>query len=229
MNTQVGFTNPSVTYEKMRHTDTSARIMNDDVRNYVLREAFKTAWSAWYARWRAFFDKTMDEKFSNVFKTDEIAAQAEAYRQDLARFQATYKQERDANGQPLPSNTPDVPITPPPDKEDEKSTGIPLWALLVGLGVVGAGVGVYYVMKKQYQLAEKALPLLPSILAPEATLLSKAATSHDVSGRVQYAFAKAGHDVVARPMLGGDCGCQRDLDIRAAEPRAFTKYILSGS
>jgi hypothetical protein len=206
----VGFTWNATTYEKMQRTDTTARILNDDVRMYVTRESFKTAFAQWYAKWRAFFDKTMDEKWSNVLRSDAIAEQAAAYEQDLVRWQDGYAAERDAQGKPLPSNAPKLQVTPPPPDGEKKDEGLPLWVFIAGVGLVAAGVFAYFAVKRMQQvrnnIEKDVLPLvMGASMGPTGVALAKAA-AHDP-----------------------DCGgCGRDLDIKPASPRVGAKYILSG-
>lgn len=212
MNTTVGFTSPATTYEKMRRVDTAARILNDDIRAYVTNPAFREAYERWYTRWREFYDRTMGEKVSNVFRSDEIAELTGGYEQDLARYQESYSAERDAQGRPLPSHSPKVPVTPPPSTDDKKEEGIPLWHFLLGVGVIGAGVFAYYTAKRMMQvrsaIEKDVLPIaMGATMGPAGVALARAA-AHDPSPST--------------------CGCSRDLEVVPAAPRAYAKYILSG-
>ncbi len=216
--TMVGYTNLGPVLDEMKNTDATASIFNDDVRNYVTDASFKKAWETWYANWKEFYAARFNGRTNfDILHTDDVAAKAREYRQDLARFQATYANMKTADGKPLASNAPQLQITPPPRPEDKKD-GIPLWTFLAVAGVLGVGVFIYWRLKKTGQmlaarervLKEDVLPLaLSSHFGPElGTSLSKAATAGDATRAT--------------------CECARDLEMKVV-PRAASKYILSGS
>lgn len=218
----VGWTNPNDFYPDMKKTDATARIFNDDVRNFVKDEPFKNAWNTWYPRWREFFDsKNYAGVSMDLLRTDATVAQYQEYKQDLARFQTTY-QGLKSDGKPLPSNAPIVPITPVPG-EAKKQDGIPLWWFLAGIAVIGTGVFIYYRLKKASRMLEARENFLVNDAVPFITKplgsLSK-----------PFAQAVAVRDAEVLPALPAPaCGeCARDLEVTPV-PRAATKYFLSGS
>lgn len=220
-----------LTIDHIKQTLATARIFNDDVRNFAKDEAFKKGWEGWFATFREWAETRIsrhERKWTillgplatnpDLTNTDEIAVTATERRQDLARFQATYATLKSADGKPLPSNAPIVPITPPPQQE-KKADGIPLWALLLGVGVVGAGVFIYWRLKKTSQMLDARRAVLEKDVLP---LVLGSSMGPELGG----AFAKA---ATARDAVGATCECARDLEIKSLPPRAATRYLLSGS
>jgi hypothetical protein len=217
----VGFTNLNPVLNEMKQTDATARIFNDDVRANVVDGDFKTAWNTWYADWREFFEGRFNSRTNtDIFSTDKIAERAANYRQDLARFQVTYQGMTTADGKRLPSNAPVIQVTPLPNDPNVKQDGIPLWALLLGVGAIGAGVFIYWRLKKTGQMLDHRRQILEKEVVPLVF-------SESLGPSLGPAFAKAAtaHDL---PAAAPSCGCQRDLDVIPV-PRAASKYFLSRS
>ncbi len=212
--THVGWTNPSTTYEKMRQTNVAATILDGDMRLYA-SDTLKTAWMKWYSAWTQFFETTMQtmNKLGVVLSmsTDELAAQSEAYRQDLARFQATYAAQKDPQGNPLPSNSPPVPITQLPGAEPKE--GLPLWAFALGAVLIGGTVFFVYSMRKAAQELAAKKDVLERRVLPMVM-------SSTMGPQLGPAFAEA---AVARD--GVPCGCSHTANDPG--PRPALKYLLT--
>lgn len=231
----VGYTSLGPVIEEMDHTNATAKILDDDVRNYVKDENYKKAWGVWFAEWTEFYQKRKERQASwrvllgplasnpDLANSDAIAEQARKYRQDLARWQATYAAMRDAQNKPLPSNAPKVEIPPLPGVPG--APGIPLGTFLLIAGAIGVAVFIYWRLKKtsdslsrkQAVLEETVLPaaLFP-YFGPKAGEAAKLATTRDMPALAE-----------AAPSVSGDCGCARDLEL-TLKPRAASKYFLSG-
>lgn len=195
MTTRVGFTNPQSTYEKMDMTNAKAKVLNESM-TLSQNAALRSAWAAWFARWTSFYETKRNEfagRFGNLFNSDELAAEADKYDQDLARFQVTLLQD---------NNAPPPDVTPP--KQEESSTGIPLWGFVALVGGIALCVGGYIYYRK----------------AKSAAFVKVLASARD---------ALPSPDAFAQALpTASDCGCGRDIDIRPADPRAASKYLLSG-
>lgn len=219
------------TIDGIKQTFATARIFNDDVRNFAKDEAFKKAWNAWYAVFSEWADTRItrhERKWTillgplatnpDLVNADEIAVRAAEYRQDLARFQATYATLTSADGKPLPSNAPSVQITPPPPQQKSQE-GIPLWVFLAGAAAIGAGVFIYWRVKKTGQMLHARQQVLEKDVLP---IVFGSSMGPELGG----AFAKA---ATARDAVCGCEGAARDLDVKEIPPRAATRYLLSGS
>lgn len=149
----VGWTPPTVIYDKMRHVDMAAKEMNALIAANVRNATLRSAWIAWYGNWQKFFDKYQGTfaKLGAVFYTDDLARQAEEYRRTFESFRATYAAERDEKGQPLPQPVAPIPsVLQPGDtkkegEDEKKGWSIPWWVWV--LGGAGVVVGGYFVVK----------------------------------------------------------------------------------
>jgi hypothetical protein len=191
----VGWTPPTVIYDKMRHVDMAAKEMNALILANVRSTSLRSAWVAWYDNWENFFEKYQGTfaKLGAVFYTDDLARQAEDYRRTFESFRATYAAERDDKGQPLPPPIAPIPaVLQPGDtkkEEEKKGWSLPWWVWVMG----GAGVvvGGYFIVKSvRNAVAEakaKRLALegnLPKLMEHYGipSGVSQAATAHAPSG-----------------------------------------------
>jgi hypothetical protein len=158
----IGYTTPSVTYDRMRQIDASADSLDRDMKAFVSNAQTLAAWAQWLKGWKTYIapfnleDKGAYEsaKLWAVLSSDDIARQVDSYRQQLDGWYLKYAKERLPNGQPVP----DPSGLPPTKGEIEAdraaknnsssapSVGLP-WYFWLGLGV--AGVGVLYLVYKQ--------------------------------------------------------------------------------
>lgn len=229
----VGYTSLGPVIEEMDHTNATAKILDDDIRNHVKDEGYKKAWGVWFAEWSEFYQKRKERQASwrvllgplasnpDLANTDQIAEQARKYRQDLARWQATYATLRDANNKPLPSNAPKVEITPLPNVPG--SQGIPLGTFLLVAGAIGLGVFIYWRLKKTSDSLSRKQAVLEETVLP-AALLPYFGTSNNEAARL--ATTRDMPALPPAPPVAGDCGCARDLEM-TLKPRAASKYFLS--
>lgn len=205
----VGWTTPTTIYEKMRAINASAEDLNPLVQVHIRRPEWKTAWDAWFGRWKAFFQKYQSDgaKLGALFYTDELAASTEEHRRILEDFQRGYSAEKNEKGEPLPAPNVPVPQPLPPkggDKEDE-GFKIPWWGWLLGGTVLVVG-GYYFFkfarstaadMRAKHRALEGALPrLLPGGIGEAAA--ARASDPSRLTLRDPAAFVTT-HAVVAEP------------------------------
>lgn len=147
----VGFVAPTITYDRMRQIQASAVTLDANIRHYVTDESFRRAWAAWYAEWLPFYEKYAGPDYSTsarlaaAFESDELSQQTESYRQTLERFASDYRNQRQANGQPVPplaGGSPSLGRIPLNPHDAPANLGIPAWLWVVG-GVALAGAGYY--------------------------------------------------------------------------------------
>jgi len=189
----VGWTAPTIIYDKMRHIDAGAKELNALMLANVKEPVVRAAWSAWYTQWLTFFAKYQGEfaKIGALFYTDDLARQTEDYRRTYESFRATYALQRDATGSPLPQPSTAVPsvLNPGETKKEDGSTPglqIPWWVWTIG--GIGLTVGGYLLYKKALELRAKRRALdaaLPTLLQgygiPKE--ISQAAVATDPSRR----------------------------------------------
>lgn len=150
----VGWTAPTVIYEKQRQVQASAAALDADITTHVKRPLFREAWAKWYADWSAFFRKYQDSnlnKLGAITYTDALNEQTERYRSQLLAWYETYAQEKDGD-KPVPPASAPPPVPAPPNPADKPwspfpdapSIGLSVpWYVWAGLGVVTAGT-LYY-------------------------------------------------------------------------------------
>jgi hypothetical protein len=149
----VGWTPPTVIYDKMRHIDSGVRELNVLLLVNVKSATLRAAWEAWYKNWQAFFEKYQGTfaRLGAVFYTDDLAAQTEEYRRIYESFRASYAVERGDKGEPLPPPSAPIPaVLTPGDKRKEgesKDSGwsLPWWFWVLGGAAVT--VGGYFLYK----------------------------------------------------------------------------------
>lgn len=152
----VGWTSPTVIYQKQREIQVSAASLNGDIEANVRRAAFKASWKSWYDGWTEFFGKYQNDSFAKlgaVTYTDALAAQTEAYRRQLLAWYDAYSREKDGDKPMPPPSSPAPPLDPigPPQPSggDEdpflptpKLPGLNVpWYVWVGVGAAVVGVG----------------------------------------------------------------------------------------
>jgi len=189
---------PTTIFEEMRAIKASADALDRDVQSQVQRQIFKDSWGAWYESWNKYYDKYLGPSSSAAKATVipenvEVWQTVQKWREQLTSWYDGYGRESGPNGVPLrPTGNP-PPKEPPPPPESEKSwwpsLNLPWWGIsLITLGVIGAGVGLFYVIRKQSREAEEDRKMirahLPQILTRGA--VSSAAdpapmTYHDPS------------------------------------------------
>lgn len=176
----VGFTAPTIIYDKMRNIDASANELDVKIHTYVGDPTFVRAWEAWVARWTPFFQKYQSDwsKLGAAFYSDELNRQTEEFRSQLLGFLDQYKLQRQPNGQPVPQPATPAPV-PANDPPAPPSTfGLPWWVWFLG-GV--AAVGGAYWLYKRYETAQAQKrvleqEVLPGLIGPG---LARAAAAHD--------------------------------------------------
>lgn len=170
-----GWTAPTLIYDKMRQVNVSATALNSDIGAHVRREAFKGSWAAWFANWRAFFEKYqgMSSRLAALTFTDELFQQVLSFESQLVSWYDAYGREKDGE-KPVPpaSGSPPVPNVPiPPSKELPTAPPgdglvIPWWAWVIGAGMVGAAGYMTYVYVKRAQAIRRVLDekVVPGVL-----------------------------------------------------------------
>lgn len=195
----VGFTTPSVIYEKMRQIQASAAALDGDVAANVRRDGFKAAWTAWFSTWGAFFRKHQEtfQRLANVANTDELNAQTDSYRQQLMNWYDAYTREQDpSSGQPVPPPSGQPPTPAPAQVEPGAGTDgftVPWWVwTLGGVALVGLGYWAYRSVTENVRILnarKEALEtrVLPGLIGPD---LAAAAAARDM-GAYPYAVPVA--------------------------------------
>lgn len=153
----IGWTTPTVTYERMRALQANAERLNASIQTYVVEGPYKAGWRAWYANWTAFYEKYAGPDASNgaklgaLFNTDDLAAQVDRYE---AEYQSYFK---DYANQKTPSGGKPPPISPPQKPVIQITSGLPWW-FWAGAGVAAVGIG--YVIYNRYQATKKRVAYL---------------------------------------------------------------------
>lgn len=189
----VGFTSPTTIYEKMRSLDREADALNQDVLANVSSDgtsgAYKRAWMAWYAQWKTFLAKTLDEKVGNLLHTDALDAEVDVKRGEFGGFKRDYPLQHRPDGTLVPS--PSVPVPAPLPKPGgggpSSESILPWWAWMIG-GIAVVGLG-YLGYRKYQELTAKRRAIetevLPGVLGgffgpKTGRSLAKAATARDM-------------------------------------------------
>ena len=171
-----GYTAPGITYDKMRQMQNgSARPLDLDIKTNVVDPTFRAAWTAWYEQaWLPFYEKFAGDDPSTLsrirasFTSDEVAARAEAYRQQLSDFYVSYPKQRNAAGQLVPPPTGASPALVGAPTAPGGLT-LPWWVWGIGLaGVAGVGYLAYtQVRDLQNKKAGLEKFVLPKILGED--------------------------------------------------------------
>lgn len=154
----VGFTEPKISFDRMRQIQATAEAFDRDVAAYVKDPVFAASWKGWYVRWRQFYDgyeldgsqwlvspQAMNLRAAVLAKSDEFASQVEGWRMQLEDFRAKYAALKDDSGQPLKSNTPIAPVPTPPIPAPIKASGFPWWGYALGaIAVAGLGAWAFW-------------------------------------------------------------------------------------
>lgn len=160
----IGFTAPTVTYDKIRTLQTKVIPLDADVRKNVPTTApFYAAWSLWFDDFERFYTLygpvDAPGHAQGVFISDELAAKTSAYWRDYQQLYDTYSAQKTAQGKPVPP--PSIPKgsepTVPPDNKGGGGGGgwsLPWWFWVGGTLVLGTALYVgYRYLKMQAGLA----------------------------------------------------------------------------
>lgn len=146
---QIGFTAPTVIYEKMRDIQRAAAGLDADVQAHVTSAVFRHNWDTWYANWRAFFIKyqSTSEKAGAIFYTDDLNRQVETYRLQLLGFFDDYRKQTGTDGKPVPAPSGEPPTRAPDESNPIQllpgsGWSLPWWVWMLG-GVAAVGAGYY--------------------------------------------------------------------------------------
>ena len=179
---RIGFTAPTIIYDKMRSIDTVAKDLGPKIMTFVADPAFLRAWQAFDAEWTPFFQKYQGEsdlpRVGALFFTDDLNRQTESFRDRINAFHADYQRQRQRSGQPVPP--PVAPALPRPPEEGPNAppraggTGLPWWFwTLFGVGIVGGGYALYrYYQRAQALKAGIREEILPSLIGPRLAAAS---------------------------------------------------------
>lgn len=195
----VGWTTPSLIYDKMRQIQASAASLDADVAANVERQAFKDSWKGWYDAWKAFYERTMSgwAKATAWMSSDELNGQVESYRAQLVSWFEAYSREKKGDQPvPPPNGQPPTPVKPPqPGSEPDDGFTVPWWGwMLGGVAVVGLGYWAYRsatAMKREVEAKDRAIRehVLPAVLGSQMGPVG-----------VQFAHAAAARDPLYPPM-----------------------------
>lgn len=174
----VGFTTPSVIYDRMRQIDDAVHSLDRDVQRNVAKigatENFRLAWAAYVTRWNGFFERTMsfrEKLLGTPFRSDEIRDQANQFALELDRFVETYKLQPAADGGSVPApsgpRAPDILDPDHPKPRDDRSfwEKIPWWGYALGVAFAGAvGYSFYRAASHAKRREEDLFKMLPQML-----------------------------------------------------------------
>ena len=169
--TVTGFTAPAATYDKMRQMEeASAAPFERDVQQ-VADPAYRAAWDGWYHHaWLPFYQKYAGPdassltKLAAAFYSDEVAARAESFRQQLEHFYRTLPQQLGFDGRPVKSATGTTPTLGGVDGSGS-GLGLPWWAW--GLVVGGVGALGYLTYQRVREIQARRAALEPASTAPQ--------------------------------------------------------------
>jgi len=187
----VGWTTPSLTFDKQRQINASALSLNFDIEANVKSQKFKDSWNQWFKSWQTFFARyqTMGGKAGALLDTDLVAAQTESFRIQLVgdeRITGWIEAYEREDGVPK-STAPGVPkVTPKPEGEQPKE-GMPWWLIgLFAVGGVSFVAGSFFLIRRKVIQGKEAehfikrdvLPIvLGSTLGPSGIALAHSATN----------------------------------------------------
>lgn len=170
----IGFTPPTVTYDKMRQIQAGAAALDSDIATYVTRAAFKSAWTDWYTRWRQLYDKYQPDdpwgasaaKLAAAAYSDELAIEVEGWRKQLDGWYDAFRVEA-PNVRPSGQPSPPLP-GPKDDPSGGGRSGISWWTVGLTAGVIVIVGGLIYALYRAKKDVEKrhdaVVGLLPQLL-----------------------------------------------------------------
>jgi hypothetical protein len=216
---RIGFTAPTIIYDKMRDVDGSAKELDQLGHTYVDRNQqsgamWLGAFESWMARWQPFFQKYQSDwnKLGAAFYSDDLDRQVEAFRSELLGLRSQYQTLRQANNQPVPQPSTPAPLPgTEPSGPGPGSWSLPWWVwIAVGLGAAGGAWWLY----RRYEEAQRTKrtlyrEVLPSLIGPN---LAKAA-EHDPAPASRFLIAQSDMPTLADHARVGES--------RAAEERAL--------
>ena len=189
-----GYTAPAATFEKMRQMQSaSAEPLNRDIDQHVADPIYRAAWEGYYQRaWLPFYDKyagphsSQLAKFGANFTSDEIAARAESFRQQLEHFYQTYPQQRSRSGGPVPPPSGAPPVLGGlPQGAQKGGIALPWWVWALAIAAVG-GAG-WLVVQRVRELRETKRMLeediIPGVLETQIPGLGRAYGASKRRGR----------------------------------------------
>jgi hypothetical protein len=172
---------------EMKAIDAQATsLLGDYQRNVASGEPHRAGYENWFSTvWKPFFNKNTGllGPFSNILRTDALASQVEARRNELVGFRASYTTLVTPGGTPVPPPTdPNVPQAPPvAPPQPFLGMTIPWWAwLLGGVAVAGGGYLAYRSWKSTREEIQRqqheVFQVLPSMLGHDVQAAPACAT-----------------------------------------------------
>lgn len=227
-----GWTSPNTINEKLRQVNLSAVALNADIGGNVRREAFKASWAAWFANWRAFFDKYQGTfaRLGALTYTDELFQQVLSYESQLVTWYDAYGREKDGDKpMPPPTGAPPVPLAPIPpsrDKLPEAPPGdglsIPWWAWVIGAGMIaGAGYMTYRYVKRAQAIRQ----ILDEKVVPQVLQVYGGPAGNQLAAGYGQ-FAAAARDPAYAMMPGANHmhAVQGGVTMPSAIPLPYSRY-----
>ena len=222
-----GYVPQDLIFTKMNMVDAVAKELDRLIPN-IKRQAFRDSWSAWYGNWRKFYDSyqgilNAPRRAGTIFFSDRLNEMVDSWVSQVKTYRRGYDSEESSSGASLPKPStpePDDPLPESPDMPgaiDYMIGKIPWWIWVTAIGGVAvAGYVAYKTMKNVQHTQDQILPMLPTLLAPEATVASKA-------------LSKSGHDPLRlpRPPVAGDCGCMAARDPGPLERASLQVPLLT--
>lgn len=178
----IGWTTPSLTYDKMRQINGSALVLNFEIEKNVTGKEFKRAWDDWFKTWQTFFDRnqhwttTLGVVLS--MDTDLLAAQTESFRIQLVGdkasgepgWMAKYEAESTPDHPFGPSSAavvPKVVVVPPGTPPTDPADPMPWWLIaLFVAGGVGVVAGSFFIIRKKVIESEQAAKFIRHDVLP---------------------------------------------------------------
>lgn len=231
---RIGFTAPTVIYDKMRAIESLRQDLGTKITNYSPDPAFVRAWQAFEQEWTPFYHRYQSDaaKLGAILYTDDLNRQVDSFQRRIDDFYRQYQSQHQANGQPVPR--PAAPPLPfPVEPGPSARTGLPWWFwTLFGVGIVGAGYAAYrYYVGAQAAKHAIRSTVLPGLIGPR--LASAAGRDPEASpwprtledfAMDPRAAAPVDHAYVYRPYVHPHLLRLRDQERR---DRASTRYTYA--